>query len=255
MTSIISVVNQKGGVGKTTTVISLAAYLGKKKKKVLVIDMDPQSNSTSSMGIDETKLEQSIYDVLIDDKPIDEVIVKTNTQNVDICPTDINLAGAEIELVSQISREQILKTALSTVKDRYDYIIIDCPPTLGLLTINALTASTDIIIPILGDYLSLKGLSLLNDTINLVKKKLNPEISLLGVLLNMYDGRTQLARQVKEEVVKYYGDKVFKTEIPRNVRLSEAPSYGQTISDYDKKSKGGLAYEKLAKEVMSRTKK
>ncbi len=255
MTSIISVVNQKGGVGKTTTVISLAAYLGKKKKKVLVIDMDPQSNSTSSMGIDETKLEQSIYDVLIDEKPIDEVIVKTNTQNVDICPTDINLAGAEIELVSQISREQILKTALSSVKDRYDYIIIDCPPTLGLLTINALTASTDIIIPILGDYLSLKGLSLLNDTINLVKKKLNPEISLLGVLLNMYDGRTQLARQVKEEVIKYYGDKVFKTEIPRNVRLSEAPSYGQTISDYDKKSKGGLAYEKLAKEVISRTKK
>ncbi|MCQ2534951.1 MAG: ParA family protein [Clostridia bacterium] len=254
MTSIISVVNQKGGVGKTTTVISLAAYLGLKKKKVLVIDMDPQSNSTSSMGIDETTLETSIYDVLIDEKPISEVIVKTETKNVDICPTDINLAGAEIELVSAISREQILKTALAEVKENYDYIIIDCPPTLGLLTINALTASTDIIIPILGDYLSLKGLSLLNDTINLVKKKLNPDIKLLGVLLNMFDGRTQLARQVKEEVVKFYGDKVFDTEIPRNVRLSEAPSYGQTICDYDKKSKGGMAYEKLAKEVIKRTK-
>ena len=253
MATVIALVNQKGGVGKTTTAVNLAAFLGKKKKKVLLIDIDPQANATSGLGIDKRELEQTVYDVLINDTPITDVIYATNAENVDICPTNINLAGAEVELVTVISREQILKNAIAPVSDAYDYVILDCPPSLGLLTINALTASDRLIIPIQGEYYALEGLSQLMDTINIVKKKLNPELEILGVVLTMFNLRTQLSRQVKEETDKYFGGKVFKTVIPRNVRLAEAPSHGLAICDYDKNSKGARAYEALAKEVIKRS--
>ena len=214
--------------------------------------MDPQANATSGLGIDKRELEQTVYDVLINDAPISDVIYETNAENVDICPTNINLAGAEVELVTVISREQILKNAIASIADNYDFIILDCPPSLGLLTINALTASDRLIIPIQGEYYALEGLSQLMDTINIVKKKLNPELEILGVVLTMFNMRTQLSRQVKEETDKYFGGKVFKTVIPRNVRLAEAPSHGLAISDYDKNSKGARAYESLAKEVIKR---
>ena len=252
MATVIALVNQKGGVGKTTTAVNLAAFLGKKKKKVLLIDMDPQANATSGLGIDKRELDQTVYDVLINDAPIADVIYETNAENVDICPTNINLAGAEVELVTVISREQILKNALVPISDNYDFIVLDCPPSLGLLTINALTASDRLIIPIQGEYYALEGLSQLMDTINIVKKKLNPELEILGVVLTMFNMRTQLSRQVKEETDKYFGGKVFKTVIPRNVRLAEAPSHGLAICDYDKNSKGSKAYEALAKEVIKR---
>lgn len=254
MALVISIANQKGGVGKTTTAISLAAYLGLKKKKVLVLDLDPQGNATSGLGIDKGEIEESVYDVIINDLDIKDAIYEGSAKNVDICPTNINLAGAELELVSAISREQVLKNALKPVLDDYDFVLIDCPPSLGLLTINALTASNGIIIPIQGEYYALEGLTQLVDTINLIKKKLNKDISIMGVVLTMFDRRTQLTRQVKEEVDNYFGDKVFKTQIPRNVRLAEAPSHGLAISDYDKNSKGAKAYEALAAEVIKKAK-
>lgn len=254
MTSIISIVNQKGGVGKTTTTVSLSAYLGKKKKKVLLIDMDPQGNATSGLGINKMELENTVYDVLVNDVDIKDTILQTSAKNVDICPTNINLAGAEIELVTAMSREYILKNAIAEIIDNYDYILIDCPPSLGLMTLNSLAASNGVIVPILGEYYALEGLGQLVDTINLVKKKLNPDINIVGVVLTMFDTRTQLARQVKDEVVRYFGDKVFRTTIPRNVRLAEAPSHGKTILDYEAKSKGAVAYSELATEVIKRTK-
>lgn len=254
MTHIISVINQKGGVGKTTTTVSLAAFIGKKRKKVLMIDLDPQGNATSGLGVDKGNIENSTYDVMVNDVAISDAIVESSAKNVDIVPTNINLAGAEVELVSAMSREQILKNALKEVQDNYDYVLIDCPPSLGILTINALTASNGIIIPIQGEYYALEGLTQLVDTVNIVKKKLNPDLGILGVVLTMFDRRTQLTRQVKEEVEKYFGEKVFKTLIPRNVRLAEAPSHGLAISDYDPNSKGGKAYLDLANEVLKRTK-
>ena len=254
MTYILTLANQKGGVGKTTTAVNLAAFLGKKKKKVLVIDLDPQGNATSGLGIDKSELDSTIYDVLVNEEPMADSIWESSAANVSICPTNINLAGAEIELVNVMSREQVLKSALAPVKDDYDYIIIDCPPSLSILTINALTASDGIIIPIQGEYYALEGLTQLVDTINIVKKKLNKNLSILGVVLTMFDRRTQLTRQVEEEVSNYFGDKVFNTHIPRNVRLAEAPSHGVAILDYDKNSKGSKAYESLAAEVIKRTK-
>lgn len=254
MTKVIAVVNQKGGVGKTTTTVNLCAYIGRKRKRVLMVDLDPQGNASSGFGVEKGGLENTVYDVLVNDVPVTEAIIKTTAKNVDILPTNINLAGAEVELVSAISREQILRNALKEVSDNYDYIFIDCPPSLGLLTINGLTAANGIIVPIQGEYYALEGLTQLIDTINIVKKKLNPELSIIGVVLTMFDKRTQLTRQVKDEVIKYFGDRVFKTNIPRNVRLAEAPSHGMAISDYDFNSKGGKAYEALASEVISRTK-
>lgn len=254
MAYVISVVNQKGGVGKTTTTINLSAYLALKGKKVLVIDLDPQGNATSGYGFDKSEIEASAYDLLINEATISEVIQSTDRKNVEMCPTNINLAGAEVELVSAMSRETILKSSLETVLDKYDFVLIDCPPSLGLLTINALAASSGVLVPIQGEYYALEGLTQLIDTINLVKKHLNPQIGVFGVVITMYDGRTQLTRQVAAEVRKYFGEKVFDTVIPRNVRLAEAPSFGKTIAEYDPKSKGGLAYAELAKEVIKRAK-
>jgi len=255
MTNVISIVNQKGGVGKTTTTVNLSAYLAQHGEKVLVIDMDPQGNATSGYGFDKSALETSVYDLLVNDTPITEVIQSTNRENIDMCPTNINLAGAEVELVSAMSRETILKRAVDTISENYDFILIDCPPSLGLLTLNALAASTDVLVPIQGEYYALEGLTQLIDTINLVRKHLNPTIGIFGVVITMFDGRTQLTRQVTEEVRKYFGEKVFNTVIPRNIRLAEAPSYGKTIVEYDPKSRGGHAYNDLAIEVISRAKK
>ena len=254
MAYVISIVNQKGGVGKTTTAVNLSAFLAKKRKKVLVIDLDPQGNATSGYGFEKSSLENTVYDLLVNEEEIVNVIASTSVKNVDMCPTNINLAGAEVELVSAISRETILKRAIEPVLNQYDYIIVDCPPSLGLLTINALTACEGVIVPIQGEYYALEGLSQLVDTINMIKKKLNPQVGILGVVITMHDRRTQLTRQVVEEVQKYFGDKVFKTFIPRNVRLAEAPSHGLTIDEYDAKSKGSLAYQALANEVIKRTK-
>ena len=255
MTNVISIVNQKGGVGKTTTTVNLSAYLAQHGEKVLVIDLDPQGNATSGYGFDKSVLETSVYDLLVNDTPIADVIQSTNRENIDMCPTNINLAGAEVELVSAMSRETILKRAVDTISGNYDFILIDCPPSLGLLTLNALAASTDVIVPIQGEYYALEGLTQLIDTINLVRKHLNPTIGIFGVVITMFDGRTQLTRQVTEEVRKYFGEKVFNTVIPRNIRLAEAPSYGKTIVEYDPKSRGGHAYNELAIEVISRAKK
>ena len=254
MANIISIVNQKGGVGKTTTAVNLCAFLGKKRKKVLMIDLDPQGNATSGLGIDKGNIDYTTYDVLVNELAMSEAIIDSSAKGVKICPTNINLAGAEVELVAAMSREQVLKNAIKDIEGDFDYIIIDCPPSLGLLTINALTASNSIIVPIQGEYYALEGLAQLIDTINIVKKKLNPEIGILGVILTMFDKRTQLTRQVKEEVDKYFGEKVFKTQIPRNVRLAEAPSHGLAICDYDTNSKGAKAYEALTKELIARTK-
>ncbi len=254
MAYVISIVNQKGGVGKTTTAINLAAYLALKNKKILLVDLDPQGNATSGYGFNKQELDASVYDVLVNEAEITEVIQSTNQKNVEMCPTNINLAGAEVELVSAMSRETILKRALEPVMSKYDYVLIDCPPSLGLLTVNALAASTGVLVPIQGEYYALEGLTQLIDTINLVKRHLNPSIGIFGVVLTMYDQRTQLTRQVTEEVNRYFGEKVFSTVIPRNIRLAEAPSHGKTIADYDPKSKGGKAYASLALEVIKRSK-
>ncbi len=255
MTNIISIVNQKGGVGKTTTTVNLSAFLAQHGKKVLIIDLDPQGNATSGYGFDKSQLESSVYDLLVNETPISEVIQSTNRKNLDMCPTNINLAGAEVELVSAMSRETILKRAIDSISQNYDFVLIDCPPSLGLLTINALAASSDVIVPIQGEYYALEGLTQLVDTINLVRKHLNQTLGIFGVIITMFDGRTQLTRQVTEEVRKYFGDKVFETVIPRNIRLAEAPSFGKTIAEYDTKSRGGRAYDELAQEVIKRASK
>jgi len=247
---IMAIANQKGGVGKTTTAVNLSACLADQGQKVLLIDIDPQGNSTSGLGIDKKKVKNSIYDVLINDEPMEETIVKTKYERLYIVPSNIQLAGAEIELVATISREQKLKHALKEVKQNYDFIIIDCPPSLGLLTINALTAADTVLVPIQCEYYALEGLGQLMNTIKLVTKHLNPDLKVEGVVLTMFDARTNLSIQVVEEVKKYFRNKVYRTIIPRNVRLSEAPSYGQPIIVYDPKSRGAEVYTELAKEVM-----
>ena len=250
MGKIISIANQKGGVGKTTTSINLSTILAKKGRKVLMIDADPQGNASSGVGVGREDIELSIYDVLINDTEIPDVVKKTNVKNLSLCPSNINLAGAEVELVSMMSREQRLKEKLDEVKEDYDFIIIDCPPSLGLITLNAFTASDSVLIPVQCEYYALEGLGQLLNTINLVKKHLNKDIEIEGALLTMYDIRTNLSNQVVKEVKRYFNEKVYKTVIPRNVRLSEAPSYGMPISMYDPRSKGAKSYEKFVKEFL-----
>ena len=249
MGKIISIANQKGGVGKTTTSVNLSTILAKKGKKVLMIDADPQGNATSGVGFDK-EIEESVYDILVGETDIKDVVNKTKIKNLSICPSNINLAGAEVELVSVMSREYRLKEKLDVVKGDYDYIIIDCPPSLGLITLNAFTASDSILIPVQCEYYALEGLGQLMNTINLVKKHLNKDIEIEGALLTMYDVRTNLSNQVVKEVKRYFNDKVYKNVIPRNVKLSEAPSYGMPISLYDPRSKGAKSYEKFVKEFL-----
>lgn len=250
LSKIIAITNQKGGVGKTTTSVNLGACLASLGKKVLLVDIDPQGNTTSGVGINKADVENSIYDVLINEVDPHEAVMPTAVPNLSIIPATIQLAGAEIELVPTISREVRLKKSLSQLKNEYDYVLIDCPPSLGILTINSLTAADSVIIPIQCEYYALEGLSQLLNTVRLVQKHLNTSLAIEGVLLTMFDARTNLGIQVIEEVKKYFQQKVYQTIIPRNVRLSEAPSHGQAIITYDPKSKGAEVYLELAKEVI-----
>lgn len=252
MGKAIAIFNQKGGVGKTTTNINLAACLAIKGKKVLVLDIDPQGNTTSGLGIDKRNLEYSTYDLLTeDDIDTKKAILNTSTKGLDIIPASVSLAGAEVELVSVKGREKKLKNALAKVKKDYDYIFIDCPPSLGLLTINSLTAVDSVLIPIQCEFYALEGVAQLMSTIDIVKKNLNSKLKIEGVILSMFDGRTNLSIQVVEEVKKYFKEKVYTTVIPRNVRLAEAPSYGLPIAEYDPKSSGAEAYREFAEEFLN----
>lgn len=250
MSRTITVFNQKGGVGKTTSVVNLAAALGKLNKRILIIDIDPQGNATSGLGVDKKNLNNSIYDALINKTSLKEIIQKTSAENVDIVPSNVDLAGAEIELIEIEERELALKNSLEEVENKYDFIFIDCPPSLGLLSINGLSASDSVIIPIQCEYYALEGVSQLVETVMLVKRSLNPQLEIEGVILSMFDGRTNLSIQVVDEVKKYFKGKVYTSIIPRNVRLAEAPSYGLSVIDYDEKSKGAEAYTDLAEEFL-----
>lgn len=249
---VFAVINQKGGVGKSTTVINLSACLGENNKKVLVIDFDPQGNTTSGYGIEKEELEHDVYDVILHDYPIEECIQETCEDHVFIVPATIQLATAEIELVTTMARESVLKDAVNKVKDDFDYVFIDCPPSLGLLTINALTAATSLLIPIQCEYYALEGVAKLLESMQMVKRRMNPDLEIFGVVMTMFDSRTTLSKQVVDEVRGYFDKKVFKTVIPRNVKVSEAPSHGLPVIQYARMSKGALAYAKLAKEVVAR---
>lgn len=250
MVKVIAIANQKGGVGKTTTAVNLAACLANEGRKVLLIDSDPQGNATSGLGFDKRDVKKCVYDNLINDVPMAETLKHTAYENLDIIPATIQLAGAEIELVSLMNREGRLKNALERVKHDYDYVVIDCPPSLGLLTINALTAASSVMIPVQCEFYALEGITMLMNTIQLVQRNLNPALKLEGVVMTMFDSRTNLAQDVVEEVKKYFKTKMYKTIIPRNVRLSEAPSHGMPVIDYDSKSKGAQVYMELAQEVI-----
>lgn len=251
-TKIIAIINQKGGVGKSTTAINLAAALGEFGKQVLLVDLDPQGNSSSGLGIEKTLVNHCIYDVLLADVPIEEVIIPDICPDLDIVPATINLAGAEVELVSEMARENRLKDAVGSVRGKYDYILIDCPPSLGLLTVNALVAADKLLIPIQCEFYALEGVTKLLESMKRVKSRLNPTLDIFGVLLTMYDNRTTLSKQVVEEVKGYFGKLVFNILIPRTVKLSEAPSFGMPITEYDPTGKGAIAYKSLAEEVIER---
>ena len=247
---IFAFANQKGGVGKTTTAVNLSSCLALLGARVLLIDVDPQGNSTSGLGIDKSTVKRCVYDCLVNDVPMDEAIVSTKVENLGLLPATIQLAGAEVELVSVLARENMLKRALEKVKYRYDFVLMDCPPSLGLLTINALTAASSVLVPIQCEFYALEGLSQLMRTVGLVQKNLNPSLQLEGVVLTMFDARTNLSIQVVDEVKNHFRNKVYRTIIPRNIRLSEAPSHGKPIVQYDPKSRGAEVYLELAKEVM-----
>ncbi|USS90194.1 ParA family protein [Fructilactobacillus carniphilus] len=251
MAHIIALANQKGGVGKTTTAVNLGADLASAGKRVLIVDSDAQGNATSGVGISKQSIQHDVYDVLVSEAPLDSVIMQTQHEGLDIVPATIQLSGAEIELTPQMARETRLKNALGAVDDQYDFVLIDCPPSLGLITINAFTASDSILIPVQSEYYALEGLSQLLNTVQLVQKHFNPNLYIEGVLLTMYDARTNLGTQVNEEVRKFFKEKVYQTVIPRNVRLSEAPSHGLPIIDYDPRSKGAQVYLELTKEVLA----
>lgn len=251
-TKIIAIINQKGGVGKSTTAINLSAALGEMGKQVLLVDLDPQGNSSSGLGIEKYRVEHCIYDVLLNNIPIEDVVIPDICEGLDVAPATINLAGAEVELVSEMARENRLRDAIGSLRGKYDYIFIDCPPSLGLLTVNALVAADKLLIPIQCEFYALEGVTKLLDSMKRVKTLLSPALDIFGVLLTMYDGRTTLSRQVVEEVRSYFGKDVFNTLIPRTVKLSEAPSFGQPITQYDPTGKGAQSYVDLAKEVVSR---
>ena len=251
MGKIISVSNQKGGVGKTTTALSLSAALGVLEKKVLLIDMDPQSNATSGLGVDSNEATLSSYDLIIGNAKASNIVIETSSPNLDLIPAKIDLVGLEIEIVNESSREYLLKNALEKIKEKYDFIIIDCPPSLGLITLNALTCSNSVIIPIQCEYFALEGLGKLLNTIKGVQKVHNPNLSLEGILLTMFDSRLRLSNQVKQDVKKHFGNIVFNTIIPRNVSLGEAPSHGESILMYNATSKGSKSYLKFAQEIVN----
>lgn len=251
-TKIIAIINQKGGVGKSTTAINLGAALGEMGKQVLLVDLDPQGNCSSGLGVEKSLIQQCIYDVLLNDVPLEEVIIPDIAEGLDIAPATINLAGAEVELVSEMARENRLKDAVGGMRGRYDFILIDCPPSLGLLTVNALVAADKLLIPIQCEFYALEGVTKLLESMKRVKSRLNPTLDIYGILLTMYDSRTTLSKQVVDEVREYFGRLVFSTPIPRTVKLSEAPSFGQPITQYDPKGRGALSYIELAKEVIAR---
>lgn len=251
-TRVMGIINQKGGVGKSTTAINLAAALGEMGKQVLLIDLDPQGNCSSGLGIEKGLINQCIYDVLLNDVPLEEVIIPDVCPGLDVAPATINLAGAEVELVSEMARENRLKDAVGCMRGKYDFIIIDCPPALGLLTVNAMVAADKLLIPIQCEFYALEGVTKLLESMKRVKGRLNPSLDIYGILLTMYDSRTTLSKQVADEVRDYFGRLVFTTPIPRTVKLSEAPSFGQPITQYDPRGRGSLSYIELAKEVIAR---